>query len=74
MSARITRTRRRSVSVSLLVSAEVVTGKVDEEQLLKWVVEAIVAYHRFRAGWVGIEARAGMRLPEVKMNGQDSQT
>lgn len=53
------------VSVSLIVSAEIVQGAVSEEELAAWVQEAIVSYHRWRNGWVGIGARGSVKLPKA---------
>ena len=53
------------VSVSLIVKAQVVRGAVSEEDLAKWVQEALVYYHRFRNGWVGLGATGGITLPEA---------
>lgn len=53
------------VSVSLIVSAEIVQGTVSEQELAEWVQGAIVAYHRFRNGWVGLGAKGSVKLPEA---------
>lgn len=54
------------IAVTLLVTTEVVHGTVvSEEELAAWVQEAIVAYHRFRNGWVGVGARGSITLPKA---------
>lgn len=67
---RVTRTRPlRRVTVSVLVSAEIVNGVVTAEGLAAWVEEALDRYYTFRKGHVGINAAAGMHKPVVKRDG-----
>lgn len=71
MALRITRTRRAApVRIEVSVSATVVGGIVSEEDLAVWVSVAVAEYHRFRGGYVGFGARAGITLPEVHRVGE----
>lgn len=52
-------------STVVLVSAEIVHGTVSDEDLARWVQEALIAYHRFRNGWVGVGAVGSIVVPQV---------
>lgn len=53
------------VSVTLLVTTEVVRGEVSEKDFADWVQEAVRNHHRFRNGWVGLGATGGVSIPTV---------
>lgn len=62
------RPSRETVTVRLTVEAEVVDGRVSEENLVAWVQEAVAKYHTFRAGAVstGRTPMSGIRAPKVR--------
>jgi len=62
---RITRTRVRCLSVEIRVDCRVIDGRVSADEFVEWLGEAVKEYHRFRAGHVGVGARAGITAPEV---------
>lgn len=65
MSLRIKRSRTRTVTIGLEVTAEVTDGAVSAAHLAEWVREAVARYHTFRAGHVGLDLVGGITLPEV---------
>ena len=73
MNVRIRRVRGRAsnlaqtVVVTATVAAEVVDGRVTQEELTEWVRQAIQHYHTFRIGHVGHCGIVGrIRLPSVE--------
>lgn len=67
MARRITRTRRRSLRITVSVACNAVEGYVSEAALHDWVCAAIAEYHRFRAGHVGVGASAAITTPGVSL-------
>lgn len=54
------------VTVVVAITAEVSRGDVTESSLAEWVAQAVDYYHRFRAGNMGFNADAAIRVPTVE--------
>lgn len=63
---RITRgPRKHTISLSLELHIEVVSGRVCSSEAQEWVEQALAAYHEFCAGHVGIDAGALIKKPTI---------
>lgn len=58
------------LTVSVEVTAQVVDGDPDAQDLHAWVASAVAHYHRFRAGHLAVvgsgSAAGGIRQPKVR--------
>lgn len=65
---RVTRTSRlKSISVTLVVDAEIVRGRLSDEDLAVWVQEALDKYHHWRIGHVGSTMKGSITAPIVTL-------
>lgn len=62
---------RGSVAVVLEVSFRITDGSVSPTDLREWITDAIERYHIWRSGWVGIDMRGRVSIPEVSIECPD---
>ena len=58
-----------NVTLTLVVSANVTEGRVDERELHKWICDAVGRYHLWRNGHVGLDCVGKITLPEMVIDG-----